>query len=114
MKMSCATFKATTENPPMAPFAKVGGPKDRVIFASSRYFHKRRKGAKLEIKDPGLAVLSPLARENVVTRFFCSFRYPAVCCGVVIADVCDRSKTVPSLVGFGVNQALLKLICKNP
>jgi hypothetical protein len=41
MKMSCATFKAKTENPPMAPFAKGGGPKDRGIFASSRHFHKR-------------------------------------------------------------------------
>ena len=29
MKMSCAAFKATTENPLMAPFAKGGGPKDR-------------------------------------------------------------------------------------
>jgi hypothetical protein len=44
--MSCATFKATTENPPMAPFAKGGGPKDRGIFASNRHFHKRRKDAK--------------------------------------------------------------------
>ncbi|HET9917418.1 MAG TPA: hypothetical protein VFQ89_09945 [Candidatus Binatia bacterium] len=38
MKMSCATFKATTENPPMAPFAKGGGPKDRGIFASKSAF----------------------------------------------------------------------------
>jgi hypothetical protein len=44
MKMSCATFKATTENPPMAPFAKGGGPKDRGIFASNRHFHKRKEG----------------------------------------------------------------------
>ena len=46
MKMSCATFKAKTENPPMAPFAKGGGPKDRGIFASSRHFQRapRRKG----------------------------------------------------------------------
>src|SRR5512143_1871931 len=44
LKMSCATFKATTENPPMAPFAKGGGPKDRGIFASKRHFHKRLDG----------------------------------------------------------------------
>jgi hypothetical protein len=42
MKMSRAMFKATTENPPMAPFAKEGGPKDRGIFASHRHFHKWR------------------------------------------------------------------------
>jgi hypothetical protein len=48
MKMSCATFKAMTENPPMAPFGKGGGPKDRGIFASNRHFHKRRKDAKVE------------------------------------------------------------------
>ena len=42
-EMSCATFKATTQNPPMAPFAKGGGPKDRGIFSSNRYFHKRGK-----------------------------------------------------------------------
>ena len=46
MKMSCATFKATTENPPWPPSPKGGGPKDRGIFASSRHFHKRRKGCK--------------------------------------------------------------------
>jgi hypothetical protein len=46
MKMSCATFKAMTENPPLAPFAKGGGPKDRGIFASNRHFHKSTKGAK--------------------------------------------------------------------
>jgi hypothetical protein len=44
MKMSCATFKATTENPPMAPFAKGGGPKVRGIFASNRHFHKSVTG----------------------------------------------------------------------
>ena len=33
MKISGATFKTTTENPPLAPFAKGGGPKDRGIFA---------------------------------------------------------------------------------
>jgi hypothetical protein len=38
MKMSCAAFKATTGNPPMAPFAKGGGPKDRGIFASQSAF----------------------------------------------------------------------------
>jgi len=44
MKMSFATFKATTENPPMAPFGKGGGPKDRGIFVSNRHFHKRNQG----------------------------------------------------------------------
>ena len=61
MKMSCATFKATTENPPMAPFAKGGGPKDRGIFASNRYFHKRSRRTRRfrRIKSPnfGLFVL---------------------------------------------------------
>jgi hypothetical protein len=33
MKMIYATFKAATENPPMAPFVKGGGPKDRGILA---------------------------------------------------------------------------------
>jgi hypothetical protein len=32
MKMSRATFKATMENPSMAPFPKGGGPKDRGIL----------------------------------------------------------------------------------
>jgi len=40
--MSRATFKATTESPPMAPFAKGGWPKDRGIFASNQHFHKTR------------------------------------------------------------------------
>jgi hypothetical protein len=31
--MIYATFKAATENPPMAPFVKGGGPKDRGILA---------------------------------------------------------------------------------
>ena len=31
----------------MAPFAKGGGPKDRGIFASNRYFHKRRQVRKV-------------------------------------------------------------------
>jgi hypothetical protein len=47
MKMNCAALKATTENPPMAPFGKGGGPKDRGIFASNRHFHERRKDAKV-------------------------------------------------------------------
>jgi hypothetical protein len=51
MKMSCATFKATTENPPMAPFAKGGGPKDRGIFASNRHFHKRRQASQALRKE---------------------------------------------------------------
>jgi hypothetical protein len=37
MKMSCATFKATVENPSMAPFAKGGGPKDRGILPLSAF-----------------------------------------------------------------------------
>jgi hypothetical protein len=57
MKMSCATFKAKTENPSIAPFAKGGGPKDRGIFASSRHFHKRaqrtQKHWKLEYLPAG-------------------------------------------------------------
>ena len=46
MKTSCSPFGATPINPPIAPFAKGGGPQDRGIFGSQSYFHKRRKGAK--------------------------------------------------------------------
>ena len=69
--MSCATFKATTENPSVAPFTKGGGPKDRGIFASSRYFHKRRKDAKVTGRCPSsrtnardLREISPSGRND--------------------------------------------------
>jgi hypothetical protein len=62
--MSCATLKATTENPPMAPFAKGGGPKDRGIFASNRHFHKRRRDAKGKRKE-----LTSFRQNNVRPNF---------------------------------------------
>jgi hypothetical protein len=53
MKMSCATFKATTEIPQWPPLPKGAGRRTGGFFAFDRHFHKRRKAREVRNNKQG-------------------------------------------------------------